>query len=88
MPGEIPIIKVNYANPTATTQSWKFEYKLWSAPESAYVAIGTSTVNPATGQLTTPLTLGGLPSATLYYVKATNMSCSPGEIYVQQYTTA
>ncbi len=86
MPGEINILRVNYGNATAVVQSWGFEYKLATAPESAYVSMGTSTVQ-TDGDLDTPLSVTGLPSATLYYVRATNLSCSPGEIYTQQYTT-
>jgi hypothetical protein len=87
MPGEIHIDKIYYANPTGASQTFKFEYKLWSAPESGYINIGNSAINPATGVLSTPLQVTGLPSNTLYYIRSTNLSCSPGEIYIQQYTT-
>ena len=87
MPGTINIPKIFYGNPTAVVQTWQFEFKLPDEPESAYVLLGNSTVAPATGDLNTPINQTGLPSGTLYYVRATNMSCSPGEIYVQQYTT-
>lgn len=87
MPGQIDIPKVYYGNNGAVAgQTFKFEYKLWSAPDSSYINAGTSTVQ-ADGDLNTPVSVTGLPSETLYYVRATNMSCSPGEIYIQQITT-
>ncbi len=81
------ITEIDYANSTATVQTFQFEYKLWSDPESAYTLIGTSTVIAATGVLNTPQVVTGLPSATLYYVRAANTCNSPLEFFTIQLTT-
>jgi hypothetical protein len=81
------INKINYANSTGVLQTWRFEYKLWSDPESAYALIGTSSVVAATGVLNTPQTVTGLPSGETYYVRAANTCNSPLEFFVKQITT-
>lgn len=81
------IDKVDYANTTGTVQTWRFEYKLWSDPESAYALIGTSTVVSATGALNTPQTVTGLPSGETYSVRAANTCNSPLEYFVKAITT-
>lgn len=85
MPG-ILINKIFYGNEPDGVQSWRFQYKLPEAPESAYVTFQTTNVNTA-GVLSTPATVPGLPPSTAYFVRATNLSCSPGETYTQQYIT-
>ncbi len=80
------ITKIDFANTAIGTQTFRFEYKLWSAPDSAYALIGTSTVNTA-GTLTTPQVVTGLTPCTLYYIRSSNNCNSPREYYVQSLST-
>lgn len=79
------LTKIDYANVPSGTQTWTFEYKLWSDPESAYAVIGTEPVDTAGNIIASPpLEVTGLTDGQLYYVRAFNSCSSPVEYFVQQ----
>lgn len=80
---------VDFANEPDSTQSFTFEYKLFSDPESSYVVIDSGVSVDTDGTiLASPLpTVTGLSEGTVYFVRATNECTSPVEYYVQQIQT-
>jgi hypothetical protein len=75
--------KIDYANTPSGNQTWQFQYKLWSDPESAYVDIGTELVDVNGNILASPpLEVTGLTEGQLYYVKAMNLCDSPVDFFV------
>lgn len=78
------INKVDYANTPAAPQTWTFEYKLFSDPESAYTLISSSAAVDIAGNLAAPLTISGLIAGQLYYVRAHDNCSSPFLYFVQQ----
>jgi hypothetical protein len=80
------INKINFGNTPAAVQNFSFYYKLWSAPDSAYILIsGSEPVNTdGTLQASPPLHVGGLTPGDLYYLKAANNCNSPVDFFVKQ----
>ena len=80
------INKINFGNPPAATAHFSFYYKLWSAPESAYILISASTPVAVDGtvQASPPLQVTGLTPGQLYYLKAANNCNSPVDFFVKQ----
>jgi len=79
------LTKIDYANTPSGSQTWMFEYKLWSDPESSYVLISTELVDVDGNILASPpLEVTGLTDGELYYVRASNLCNSPVDFFVQQ----
>jgi hypothetical protein len=80
------INKIDYTNTPSGSQVWSFYYKLFSAPDSAYVLISSSASVAIDGNLAVPLTVTGLTPGTLYYIKAVGCG-SPPDVFIQQVST-
>lgn len=85
MPTGFVINKVDFGNTPSGVQNFSFYYKLWSAPESAYILItGSEPVNPdGTLQASPPLSVTSLTAGQLYYLKAVNNCNSPVDFFVK-----
>ena len=81
------ISKVDFANPTGVMQTFSFDYKLWSDPDSGWINISSSSSVNTDGTLVTPLTVTGLDPNTLYYIRAANTCNSPLEYFIKEVTT-
>lgn len=82
------ISKVDFANPTGIMQTFSFDYKLWSDPDTNWINISISSTVNTDGTLVTPLTVTGLDPNTLYYIRAANNCNSPLEYFLRQVTTS
>ncbi len=78
------INKLDWANIPVAAQTWSFEYKLFSDPDSSYILLSSSASVAIDGTLAVPLTASGLTAGQLYYVRAYNNCSSPPEMFVQQ----
>lgn len=82
MATQFTLSQVEYANTPSGPQTWTFQYKLFSDPDSAYVTISSSTSVDTSGNLVPPLTVTGLTAGQLYYVRAFNNCSSPVLYYI------
>lgn len=78
------INKLDWANAPAAPQTWSFEYKVYSDPESAYILISNNAAVAVDGSLVAPLTVSGLVSGQLYYLRSYNNCSSPAVYFIQQ----
>lgn len=82
MPTHITISKIDYSNTPSGSQTWTFEFKLFSAT-SWTLASNAQAVN-TNGTLVVPLVISGLTAGQLYYVRSSANCNSPAEYYIQQ----
>lgn len=78
----ITVTKVDFGNTATPGQTFRIEYKLFSA--STWTLGSASKTVDADGNLSVPLAITGLTAGQLYYVRASNNCESPPEYYTQQ----
>lgn len=82
MATQITITKVDYGNLPSGSQTWTFEYKLFT--DTAYTLASNTSVVNTDGTLVVPLVISGLTDGQLYYIRASPNCESPAEYYYQQ----
>lgn len=89
MPTGFILNSVDFANEPDSTQTFTFEYKLFSDPDSSYSLIdsGVSVDTDGTILASPALSVSGLDAGTTYFVRATNECTSPAEYYTQSINT-